>query len=61
MVVSIFHLVVLVIVIAALIGICVVAVRGMGLTIPQWAVTIFWIVVIAVVAIFAVKLLLTLV
>ena len=54
------QIVLAVIIIAALIAICVVAVRGMGLTIPPWAVQIFWIVVIAIVAIVAVKIVLSL-
>ena len=50
---SLEHLLKVVIIIAALIAIAVVAVKGMGLQIPPWAVQIFWIVVIAIVAIFS--------
>lgn len=44
-----------IIIIAAIIGILYVALKVFGVQIPQWAMQIFWIVVVAVVAIFAIK------
>ncbi len=46
----------LIVVIAACIGIVYVALRVFGVTIPPWVVQIFWIVVAAFVAIFAINL-----
>jgi hypothetical protein len=46
---------ILVIVIAACIAITYIALRVFGITIPPWAVQIFWIVVVACVAIFAIR------
>jgi hypothetical protein len=54
---SLVQLVIFVIVICAVIGIALVAIRQSGASIPQWAVSIFWIVVVALVAIFAIKVL----
>jgi len=48
------------IVFAACIGITYVALNAFGIVIPSWAVTIFWIVVVAFVAIVAIKFLLSL-
>jgi hypothetical protein len=44
-----------VIIIAAAIAILVIALRAMGMAVPAWAVNIFWVVLIAVVAILAIK------
>jgi len=55
---SLAQIIVFVIVIAAIIAIAMVAIRVMGIAIPYWVIQIFWIVVIAVVAIFAIKFLL---
>ena len=52
---SILQWVILVIVVAAVIGIVLVALRKFGVAIPDWAVQIFWIVVVAIVAIGAIK------
>lgn len=52
---SIVHLIILVIVIAACVGILYVALRQFGVQIPRFVVLIFWIVVCAVLAIFAIK------
>jgi hypothetical protein len=54
---GIVQMVVVGIIIIAVIAIGVVAVKAMGLSFPPWVVTIFWIAVIAIVAIFAIKLL----
>jgi hypothetical protein len=48
---------VMVVIIAAVIGIVLVALNVFGVAIPSWAVTIFWIIVVAAVAIGAIKLL----
>jgi len=52
---SLVQVVIFAIVICAVIGIALVAIRQSGVAIPQWAITIFWIVVVAIVAIFAIK------
>ena len=57
---SIVNLVIVAIVVAAVIAIGVVAIRQMGLNIPPFVQTIFWIVVVAVFGIFAIKVLLSL-
>ncbi len=49
-----------IVVIAAVIGIVFVALRVMGITIPGWMFQIFWIVVVAVVAIMAINIVLSL-
>lgn len=46
---------ILAVVIAALVGIVLVAVRAAGVGIPPWVIQVFWIVVIAVVCILAIK------
>jgi hypothetical protein len=58
---SLVHLVVIAIIVAAVIGIALVAIRASGVALPGWVMQIFWIVVVAVVAIFAIKLLLSMV
>jgi hypothetical protein len=58
---SIVQLVIMAIVVAGVIGIGMVAIRASGVTIPDWAVRIFWIVVIVVFAVFAIKLLMSMV
>lgn len=52
---SILYYLVIIIVIAAVIGIVLVALRQFGVAIPSWAVQIGWIVVVAVVATVAIK------
>ena len=47
------------IVLAAVIAVVVVAIRAMGVNIPAWAVQIFWIVIIAIVALIAVAILIS--
>lgn len=54
--INIANLVIIAIVIAAVIGIGMIAIRAAGLQIPPWVIQIFWIVVVVVVAIFAIKL-----
>jgi hypothetical protein len=44
-----------IVIIAACIGIVLVALRVFGVTIPEWAVKIFWIVVVAIVALAAIS------
>ena len=44
-----------VVVIAAAIGIVLIAVRKFGVVIPDWVVAIFWICLVAVVAVFAIR------
>jgi hypothetical protein len=50
-------IIIAIIIIAAAIGIMYVALRVFGVAIPPWVVQIFWIVVVAFVAIFAIRLL----
>ena len=52
---SIGQIVIFVIIIAAIIGIGLVAVRASGVAIPSWATTILWILLIAVLAILAIR------
>lgn len=54
------EILVLIIVVAACIGILYVALRAFGVGIPPWVVQIFWIVVVAFVAILAIRFVLTL-
>lgn len=49
------------IVICGVIGIGLVVVRACGIKIPGWVIQIFWIVIVVVVAIFAIKLILSIV
>ncbi len=56
---SITEIIVTVIIIAAVIGVMYIALNQFGIKIPPWAVQIFWIVVVAFVAIFAIRLLMT--
>jgi hypothetical protein len=53
---SIVQMVVMAIVLISVVGIAYVVAQANGVAIPPWVVRIFWIVVIAVVAIFAVRL-----
>jgi hypothetical protein len=57
---DITHILIWVIVIAAAIGIMIVALRVFQVQIPAWAVQIFWIVVVAIVAIFAIRIVMSL-
>lgn len=52
---SIVHILVLVVVIAAVVALMYVALRQFGIQIPDWVRQVFWIVVVAVVVIFAIK------
>lgn len=52
---TILHYIVVFIVVCAAIGIMYVALAKFGVTIPDWVVKIFWIVVVAFVAIVAIK------
>ncbi len=54
------ELLIFVIVIAACIGIAAIAVKASGINIPAWVIQIFWIVLVVVVAIFAIRFLLSL-
>ena len=56
---SIGQFLIAVVVIAACVAIVMVAVRYFGIVIPQWAISIFWIVIVAAVAIFAIRYVLT--
>lgn len=53
------EIIIAIIIIAAIIGIMYVALRQFGVSIPGWLVHIFWIVVVAFVAIVAIKFLLS--
>ncbi len=54
------HILIIVIIIAACIGIAVIAFRVFEVKPPPWAIQMFWVVVVAAVAIFAIRFLLTL-
>ena len=54
--ISIVQLLILVVVIAACVALVYVALRQFGIAIPGWVVNVFWIVVVAFVVIFAIKL-----
>jgi uncharacterized protein (DUF983 family) len=49
-----------IVIIGAVVGVVYVALRQFGVAIPAWVVQIFWIVVVAIVAILAIRLLLSL-
>lgn len=48
-----------VIIVAAIVAIVFIACRAMGVAIPPWVVQVFWVVIIAIVCVFAIKLLLS--
>lgn len=56
---SIVQLVILAIVVGAVIGIGLVAIRASGVQVPQWVIQILTILVVAVFAIFAIKILIS--
>lgn len=58
---SLIHILIIVIIIGAVIGITYVALREFGIQIPTFAVKIFWIVVVAIFAILAIKFLISVV
>ena len=49
------HVAIIVVVIAAVVGLMYVALRKFGVAIPDWVMQVFWIVVVAAVVIFAIK------
>lgn len=57
---SIGEMAVAAIVLAAVVAIVVIIVKAMGLAIPPWAVTVFWIVLLAIVGILAIRFVLSL-
>lgn len=48
-----------IIIVAAVVAIVFIACRAMGVAIPPWVIQVFWVVIIAVVCIFAIKFLIT--
>lgn len=52
---SIIHLIIVAMVIAGCVGILIVVLRQAGVAIPPWVTTIFWIVLVVVVGVVAVK------
>jgi hypothetical protein len=56
---SLGEILIAIVVIAACVGIVMVALRTFGVSIPSWVVSIFWIVCCAFVAIFAIRLILS--
>ncbi len=52
---GIVEILILIVIIAACVGIMFIALRVFGVTIPPWAIQIFWICVCAVVAILAIR------
>ena len=57
--INLASLLVTVIIIAAVIAITSIAIKAFGLVIPDWVIQIFWVVVVAFVAIFAIRFVLT--
>lgn len=57
---SLESLLIAAVIIAAAAGIVIVAMRVFGVSIPQWAVHMFWIIVVAVVAVVAIRFLFSL-
>ncbi len=56
---SLIEVVVAIIIIAAVIAVMYIALRQFGVGIPPWVIQIFWVVVVAFVAIFAIRLLMS--
>ncbi len=56
---SLIQMIIFIIILCGVIGILFVVLRQTGVNIPPWIVTIFWIVVVCFVAIFAIKLLMS--
>lgn len=56
---TLVHWIIIAIVVAGVIGIAIVVFRQAGISVPAWAVQIFWIVAVVVVAILAIKFILT--
>lgn len=52
---TLVHILIVAVIVAACVGIAAIAIRQTGLAIPAWVVQIFWIVVVAFVAIFAIR------
>jgi uncharacterized protein (DUF983 family) len=52
---SLIQIIIAAIVLAGVIGIALIAIRQAGLNIPSWVIQIFWIVVVVVVAVFAIR------
>lgn len=52
---SLIDIIIAIVIVAACVAIMYVALRQFGVSIPQWVITIFWIVVVAIVAIFAIR------
>ncbi len=57
---SIGQIAIAIVVIAAIVAVVWIALRQFNVTIPAWVVQVFWVLVVAVVCIFAIKFLLTL-
>ncbi len=57
---SLGEILIAVVIVAAAVALVYVALRQFGVSIPQWVVQVFWIVVVAVVVIFAIRFVLTL-
>ena len=53
---SIVSLAIWIVVIAAVVALVTIGVRQMGVTIPPWVVSCFWVVIVAVVVIFCIRL-----
>lgn len=53
---SIGELAIWIVIVAAVVALVIVALKGMGVSPPAWAMQVLWIVVIAVVVIFAIRL-----
>lgn len=58
--VSIGHLLIYAVVIAAAVALVVIAFRQFGVQIPPWVVQVFWVLVVAVVVVFAIRFVLSL-
>ena len=54
---GLLEIIIAIVIIGAAVGIMYIALRQFGVAIPPWAIQVFWIVVVAFVAIFAIRLL----
>lgn len=57
---SIGEIAIAIVIIAAVVAVVYVALKQFGIAIPQWVIQIFWIIVVAIVAILAIRFLLSL-
>ena len=56
---SLGEVLIAIVIIAAIVAVVYVALKGFGIPVPPWAIQILWIVLLAVLAVFAIKLILS--